>query len=278
MKQAIVIDSSREIPLELYKEEQIFPVGYSIEDSKGQIYSEREHTHSLNTGRLMSIVNQDKKANIFAPNIKEFVELYTFLAEEYDSLISIHSSLFTPSVYEHALLAKKMVSGITIDLVDSPTIGPASGLFTAELVKFIPDAKNINEIRKKAIELNKRISAYTITENDNLVKEGKGKVNTQKTFPFSFTNHNLYHYFHTQWTNISQDRKAHNLFKEANHRINIVSKTKEVESIFYSSSSKYTKNTKDIIRRFRKVPKTETKQSIISYYVLGKEYASVAFI
>ncbi len=278
MKQAIVIDSSREIPLELYRNEHIFPVGYSIEDSKKESHYERESVDKLHTDELISIINGDKKARIFAPNIKEFVELYTFLAEEYDSLISIHSSYFTPAVYEHALVAKKMVSGITIDLVDSPTIGSAAGLFTSELIKFIPKASTINDIRKKAIDLNRNINAYTITENDKLVKEVKDRENVLKSSSFPLKNYNLYHYFHTNWEIISTNRKSKNLFKDINSRINLTNKTKEITKVFYSTSSNHIRETKETLRRIRKVEKTETHQSIISRYLLGKDFSSIAFL
>ena len=278
MKQAIVIDSSREIPLELYRNEHIFPVGYSIEDSKKEFHYERESVDNLHTDEMISVVNGDKKARIFAPDIKEFVELYTFLAEEYDSLISIHSSYFTPAVYEHALVAKKMVSGITIDLVDSPTIGSAAGLFTSELINFAPKASNINEIRKKAIDLNRNINAYTITENDKLVKEVKDRENVPKSSSFPLRNYNLYHYFHTNWEIISTNRKSRNLFKDVNSRINLTSKTKEISKVYYSTSSNHVRETKETLRRIRKVEKTETHQSLISRYLLGKDFSSIAFL
>ncbi|MCE7741411.1 MAG: hypothetical protein GOP50_03045, partial [Candidatus Heimdallarchaeota archaeon] len=264
MKQAIVIDSSREIPQDLYNNPNIFPVGYAIEDSQEQVFSERTHAHELQTEELISVVNQDKTAKIFAPNIKEFVELYTFLAEEYESLISIHSSYFTPAVYEHALVAKKMVSGITIDLVDSPTIGPAAGLFAAELVNFIPDAKNINDIRKKAIELNKNIYAYVITENEHLIRENTDRNNQERSFPFSQKNYILYHYSHSNWEIISTNRNSRNLFREKHDRINITSKTKKIKQVYYSSNASLMKDTKEVAKRIRKASRTETKQSLIS--------------
>jgi len=278
MKQAIVIDSSREIPVELATNADIYPLGYSLQDSKGQIYRERIHTHELNTAELVSIVNKDKKAQIFAPNIKDFVELYTFLAEEYDSLISIHSSQFTPAVFEHALVAKKMVSGIIIDVVDSQTIGPAAGLFTAELVGFLPIAKSINDIRKKAIELNKYIHSFTVTDCNNLQQVSEVKGSSSKGFSLSFKNYNLYHYFHTNWELVSNNKNSRTLFKDIHGKMNLVHKTKEIKQIYYSSSTSFNKDTKDVLRRIRKVNKTETNQSLISRYLFGRDYSSIAFL
>ena len=278
MKQALVIDTSREIPFESYKNENIFPVGYRIEDSKGQIYSEREHIHSIHTNDLISVLNEDKKAQIYAPSIKDFVELYTFLAEEYNSLVSIHSSYFTPAVFEHALIAKKMVSGITIDLIDTPTISSAAGIFTCEMAKFIPQAKNINDIRKRAIDLNKNIVSYTITQNENLMEEEKGNISKNKILPFVFKNYILYHYFHSQWNIVMNNRILKNVFREMTNRINLSLKTKEISYVFYSFSSIFKKESKDVLRKFRKISKTETLQSLISRYLLGKDFISIAFI
>jgi hypothetical protein len=278
MKQAIVIDSSREIPSKYTNNKDIFPLGYSLQDSKGQIYQERIHTHELNTAELLSIVNNDKKTQIFAPSIKEFVELYTFLAEEYDSLISIHSSQFTPAVFEHALVAKKMVSGISIDLIDSPTIGPAAGLFVAELVDFIPKAKTINDIRKKSIELNRYIHSFTVTECDLLGEICEKKGASSKGFPLTPKSYNLYHYTHSDWEKVSNNRNSRTLFKDLYGRMSIERKNKGINQIFYSSSTSFMRDAKDVLRRIRKVDKTETSQSLISRYLFGRDFSSIAFL
>ena len=278
MNTAIVIDTSREMNHELFEQYNVFPIGYIIQDSKGEKVSERISVRKIQTPELISIAKKDRKAKIFAPSIKDFVELYTYLAEDYDSLISIHSSLVTPAVFDNALVAKKLVSEINIDVIDTQTFGSASGLFVEELVKSIPKAKKINEIRKEAINLNKHLNSFIISRNDELTSIGLRSSNFLSFVSSSFRPYTLYQYFHNNWNELKRSRNVKSLITEVENSVEIVRKTKDIHNIYYSSSWEFSRELKGILKIFDETNSTESSQSLVSYYLLGRNYFDLSFI
>ena len=278
MNTAIVIDTSREMNQELYEQYNVFPIGYIIQDSNGEKVSERISVRKIQTPELISIAKKDRKAKIFAPSIKDLVELYTYLAEDYDSLISIHSSLVTPAVFDNALVAKKLVSEINIDVIDTQTFGSASGLFVEELVKSIPKAKKINEIRKEAINLNKHLNSFIISRNDELTSIGLRSSNLLSFVTSSFRPYTLYQYFHNNWNELKRSRNVKSLINEVENSVEIVRKTKDIHNIYYSSSWEFSRELKGILKIFDETNSTESSQSLVSYYLLGRNYFDLSFI
>jgi len=278
MNPAIVIDSSSELPQKLYPKYNIFPLGYVIRDSNDETHKERIQVQTLQTNKLLSIISNDKNAQLFAPSIKDFVELYTFLSEEFDSIISIHSSFATPVVFENALVAKKLVSEISIDVIDTHTLGSSSGLFVEELSKFIVEAKNINEIRKETISLDKHINSFIITKNEHLNLTGLKKIDWRKSLTKSLKTYSLYNYFQTNWNILSNSRNTNKLFYKIQEKLSIIIKNKDLKNVFYTSSKNFSKDTKFTLSKMRKVPRTEAKPSLVAYYLLGDDSFDISFI
>ncbi len=278
MNTAIVIDTSREFDQELYVPYNVFPIGYILEDSKGEKIPERISIRKIQTSELISEAKRDKKAKIYAPSIKDFVELYTYLAEDHDSLLSIHSSLVTPAVFDNALVAKKLVSEINIDVVDTQTFGSASGLFVEELAKFVPGAKNINEIRKEAINLNKRLNSFIMSRNDELTSIGLRSSNLLTYVTSSFRPYTLYQYFNNNWQELKRSRNVKTLINEVKNSAEIVKKAKDISNIYYSSSWEFSRELKGILKIFDKTESTESSQSLVTYFLLGRNYFDISFI
>jgi hypothetical protein len=278
MNTAIVIDSSTEISSKLFSKFNIYPLGYVVRDSNNETHLEKTKIQTLETSKLLSIIAKDKQAELFAPSIKEFVELYTYLAEEYDSLISVHSSLATPVVFENALVAKKMVSEITIDVIDTHTLGSSSGLFVDELSKFISTAKNINEIRKEAISLDKHINSFIVTRNGHLNSNEIERINWRKNLTLSFKQFHLFNYFHNSWNTVSNSRNAKSLFGDIQDRLDVITQTKDLKSIYYSTSSNFSSDTKNTLNKLKKIPITETYPSLVAAYLLGDTYFDISFV
>jgi len=278
MNLAIVIDSSTELPQKLYPKYNIFPLGYVIRDSNNETHKERTQVQTLQTSKLLSIISKDNNAQLFAPSIKDFVELYTFLSEEFDSIISIHSSFATPAVFENALVAKKLVSEISIDVIDTHTLGSSSGLFVEELSKFVVEAKNINEIRKETISLDKHINSFIISKNEHLNLTGLKKIDWRKSLTTSFKTYSLYNYFHTNWNILSNSRNTKKLFHEIQEKLEVITKTEDLKNVFFTSSENFSKDAKSTLSKTRKIPKTETSPSLVAYYLLGDNSFDISFI
>ncbi len=278
MNTAIVIDTSREVPDKWYSLYNIYPLGYVIEDSTGQKHVERTQIQSVRTPELVELVCQDRKSNLLAPSIKDFVELYTYLSENYDSIISLHSSNITPAVFENAIVAKKLVSEIDIDVIDSHTFGASSGLFVEELAKFIMEAKNINEIRKEAISLNKHISSIILSKNDQLNTIGLRKGSWHTAFTSSFRPYVLYQELNGRWETIKRGRNINSFVNEIIKRVEIVNQAKEIKTVYITHHGTLSKNVKKIERVISNSNVVETNPSLITHYLLGENYIDFAFL
>ncbi|MHA1418999.1 MAG: DegV family protein [Candidatus Heimdallarchaeaceae archaeon] len=278
MNAAIVIDTSREIPEKWYNLYNIYPVGYVIEDSSGQKHGERIQIQSVRTPELVELICEDRKSNLLAPSIKDFVEIYTYLSENYDSIISLHSSNITPAVFENALVAKKLVSEIDIDIIDSHTFGASSGIFAEELAKFLMEAKNINEIRKEAISLNKHISSIILSKNDQLSTIGLRKGSWHTAFTSSFRPYVLYQELYGKWETVKRGRNINSFVNEIIKRVEIVNQAKELKSVYithYGSLSKNVRKIKDIVSNTNIV---ESSPSLVTHHLLGRNYIDFAFL
>ena len=278
MKPAIVIDTSREIPREFYDVHNIFPIGYFLVDSKNNKHKEQLHIHDFQTRELISKASKDKKSTIYSPSIKDFVELYTYLAEDFDTLISIHSSFFTPVVFENALVAKKMVSDISIDVIDTPTFGSSSGLFVEELAKTISGATTINKIRKEAITLNKYINSYVLSRNLKLTAGGEEKIQSPLNLKTSFDPYVTHHYFHGHWEVYRTNRNFKTLFKDIKTGIELIYQAKEIKSIYYATNPKFEKEIEDILDSFTIPNVRRANNSLLKYYLIGNNYFEIAFV
>ncbi|MFW9852206.1 MAG: DegV family protein [Candidatus Thorarchaeota archaeon] len=277
MNTAVVIDTSREVTPILYKIYNIYPVGYIVEDSKGKKLEERTKIQEVQTSKLLSIVQKDKKTKLLAPSIKDFVELYTYLAEEYKSLISIHSSLSTPAVIENAILAKKFISDITIDIIDTQTLGSSSGIFIEELAKKIPNAENINEIRKEAIRLDKKISSYILTKNTQLRNMIVGNTKKFYNIPSTFKSYYFYQFNYGKWSEEGRNRISQPLIEEIKERVKEIKNLSEIRQINYSTSSDFSRDLKYILKTFKNKKIEETTPSLVSYHLLGKNRFDISY-
>ncbi len=271
MNTALLIDTSREVPSKLFGTFNIYPLGYIVEDSKGNKLEERTKIQEIQTSKLLSVLQKDKKARLLAPSIKDFVELYTYLSEEYKSLISVHSSLSTPAVFENAIVAKKIVSDIDIDIIDTQTLGTSSGIFIEELARKIPDAENINEIRKEAIRLEKKITSYILTRNEQLNTLGVGKTKKFSGITSSLKPYILYNFSYGKWSEEGKNRAPKLLIEEIEERIKKIKDFKEIKYIYFSANGAFSKDLKQILKVFKNSNPEKITPSLVSYFLLGKE-------
>ncbi len=271
MNTAIVIDTSREVPSKLYEVLNIYPLGYVIEDSKGNKYEERIKIQELQTSKLLSVIKKDEKSKLLSPSIKDYVELYTYLAEEYKSLISIHSSLSTPAVFENALVAKKIVSDVDIDIIDTQTLGTSSGIFIEKLARKIPDAENINEIRKEAIRLDKKITSYVLTRSEQLSNLGVGKTIKTSAITSSLKPYIFYQFSYGKWSEEGNNRSAKILIDEIRERVDKIKNIKHIKNVYFSSNGEFSKELNKILKVFKKDKFEKITSSLVSCFLLGKE-------
>jgi len=277
MNTALVIDTSREVPTKLYEIYNIYPLGYIVEDSSGNKFEERTKIQEVQTSKLLSAIKKDKKTKLLAPSIKDFVELYTYLAEEYKSLISIHSSLSTPAVIENAIVAKKFVSDINIDIIDTPTLATSSGIFIEELAKKIPDAENINDIRKEAIRLDKKITSYLLTKNEQFRNMCIGNTKKLSSVTSTFKPYYFYQFNHGKWNEEGKNRATKPLIEEIKKRVKEIKNLKEITQIYFSTSRDFSRELKKILKIFSNKNVVEITPSLVSYHLIGKNSFNISY-
>ncbi len=265
---AIVSDSSRKLAPKMYSEYNIFPLGYYLEDSKGKLHVERKTIWDLKTEELIKIAYSDKKAKLFAPTLKDYVELYTYLGEKYDHIISLHSSLFTPAVFENAILAKKLVSEIPIDVLDTKTFGCAANLLLEKLALSVAEKDNINEIKKEFFSLQNRIISIIVTKDDNFqiigLKKASWIENIVRIKPWA-----LYNFIHNEWKKSKTARGQKGLLKEAHKKLEAITKTKDLTAIYYYSSGILEKETETFLENYSEYYPRGCGFSLVSYYLLS---------
>jgi len=269
---AIVTDTSRALPPNLYKLYNIYPLGYYLEDYKGKIFEERVSAQEVQTEKLLTIAEKNKNAQLYSPTVKDFVELYTFLEEEFDHIISFHSSLFTPIVFENAILAKKVVSDITVDILDTYSFESSSGLILNQLAKKIQDAESINEIRKESFSLHARTHSQLLTKNDQLNKIGLRRVTFLSNIKSAFVPWNLYLFKQSNWDLAKNSRSMKSLQSEMETRLISLEKSKDLKFCYYSSSKKLNKEVEGLLEKLDNLYVEKTPQSLVSYF-LTSEYS-----
>ncbi|MHA1205437.1 MAG: DegV family protein [Candidatus Heimdallarchaeaceae archaeon] len=272
MEIAIVTDTSRALPSQLYKLYNIYPLGYYLEDSKGTIFAERVSAQEVQTDKLLTIAEKDKNAQLYSPTVKDFVELYTFLEEDFDHIISFHSSLFTPTVFENAILAKKVVSDITVDVLDTYSFESSSGLILNQLAKKIQDAESINEIRKESFSLHGRTHSQLLTKNDQFNKIGLRRVTFLSNIKSAFVPWNLYLFKQSNWDLVKNSRSIKTLQSEMETRLISLEKSKDLKFCYYSSSKRLNKEVKELLEKLDNLYVEETPQTLVSYF-LTSEYS-----
>jgi len=276
METAIVIDSSIQFPAKWYDLYHIYPIGYVVRDSDGNKHLERETITALKTEELRELLIKDKNAELLAPSVKDFVELYTFLSENFEHVISVHSSLFTPAVFENAILAKKLVSEVTIDIIDTHTFAAASSLFMDYLSHTTLAAQKINDIRKAAISYDKYIQAFIIAKNDLLNIVGIRKTTWLTGLTVAFRPNVLYNYYQSQWKELARSRSTKRLINEINTRINLFEKVKEPVKVYMCGEGESLKLKESFIGLFEGLKIVEVEPSLVSSYLLNHDFFSIA--
>lgn len=278
MKSAIVVDTFVEVRPDLFSYYDIYPIGYVVVDSNNEKHYERKTIRELRTAELRFLLNRDKKAQLLAPSLKDFVELYTYLTEDFDSIISIHSALFTPAVFENAILAKKLVSGASIDIIETHCFSSASGLFLEQLVRTIENAKRINEVRKAAINNNRGIEAFVIARQDLLNLVGLRKTTWLTGITTTIRPFVLYHFYNGEWKEVIRSRSTKGMIEHIKKRLELVTDVKTLQKAAISSTSDFIQEKESIMNLLSNIKMTTYEPSLVSYYLLNKSYVSIAFI
>jgi len=174
---AIVTDSTSDIPVDLVKKNSITSVPLSV------IF--RDATY-LDDGKEITIEDFYKKLKTAEdlptttqPTPKDFVETYTSLLKDHDSIISIHISKKMSGTINSAELAKQQMPDADINIFDSELVHMPLGFMVLEAAKLAGEGKSRDEILEALKEFKQKIKVLFVPSTLEYLKKG-GRIGKAK--------------------------------------------------------------------------------------------------
>jgi DegV family protein with EDD domain len=176
-KIAIVTDSTSDIPKDLLESKDLTAIPLSV------IFKEATY---LDDGKEITIEDfytklktEDDLPTTTQPTPKDFVETYTSLLENYDSILSVHISKKMSGTINSAELAKQQMPDADIEIFDSELVHMPLGFLALEAAKMAKDGKSRNEIVEALSALRSKIKVLFVPSTLEYLKKG-GRIGKAK--------------------------------------------------------------------------------------------------
>ncbi len=176
-KIAIVTDSTSDLPKDLLKSDNIISIPLSV------IFKEATY---LDDGKEISIEDfyaklktEDDLPTTTQPTPKDFVETYTSLLKEYDSILSIHISKKMSGTINSAELAKQQMPDADIEIFDSELVHMPLGFVALAAAGMVKDGKSRDEIVEALNGLRSKINVLFVPSTLEYLKKG-GRIGKAK--------------------------------------------------------------------------------------------------
>lgn len=105
-----------------------------------------------------------------------FEEVFRDVLKDYDTIIYIALSSKASGTYQSALIAKDMIEGADIEVIDSMTFSYGYGMIVVEAAKMVKEGKNKSEIVKKVKDMLDKLDTYFIVDTLEYLQKG-GRIN-----------------------------------------------------------------------------------------------------
>lgn len=162
-KIAIVTDSTADVPLSYYEENDVIMVPLTVRFGEEEVYldwtqmSPDEFYKRLKTSEILPKTSQ--------PTTMEFIDAYKKLVDEgYTHIISVHISEKLSGTIGSATAAREMVKGATIEIIDSKQASIALGATVDALVKKKNEGKSFDELVKLASDLSEKVKIFFVVD------------------------------------------------------------------------------------------------------------------
>ncbi len=171
-KVAIVITSTSGIDY-LKESEKVFNARLTVSfDGKEYIdYNEMKADH------FYELMLSKPNAPIHTSQVSTgmFTEIYEDIKKKgYDEILVITISSKLSGTFQGAILAKDMVSGINIEVVDSKSVSLGEGLLAIKALEMVKDGKTLVDIVPKLKKMRDNIEIYILVDTlKYLVKNGR---------------------------------------------------------------------------------------------------------
>jgi DegV family protein with EDD domain len=176
-KIAIVTDSTSDLPKDLLKSNNITSIPLSV------IFKEATY---LDDGKEITIEDFYEKLKTAGdlptttqPTPKDFVETYTSLLKEYDSILSVHISKKMSGTINSAELAKQQMPDADIEIVDSELVHMPLGFIALTAANLAKNGKSRDEIVEAINAMKSKINVLFVPSTLEYLKKG-GRIGKAK--------------------------------------------------------------------------------------------------
>jgi DegV family protein with EDD domain len=176
-KVAIVTDSTSDIPKEIAEQLNITIVPLMVTFGDESFLDDgKEITIDEFYKRIRT---SDKLPTTTQPTPNDFIEVYSKLLEENDSVISIHISKKMSGTVNSAELAKKQLPGKDIEVVDSQLVHFPLGFLIIKAANLMQEGKTKEEILKGINDFKPKIKVLFVPSTLEYLKKG-GRIGKAK--------------------------------------------------------------------------------------------------
>ena len=176
-KIAIVTDSTSDIPKNMAKELDIKVIPLTvIFDKESFLDDGKDITISEFYKKIRS---SEKLPTTTVPSPKYFIETYTDILKESESIISIHISSKMSGTVNSAEMAKKEMPGKDIEIIDSEYVHLPLGFLVLKAAQLAREGKSKEEILKGIYDLKPKIKVLFVPSTLEYLKKG-GRIGKAK--------------------------------------------------------------------------------------------------
>lgn len=162
-KIAIVTDSTADLPLSYYKENEVIIVPLTVRFGEEEIY--RDWTEMNPEDFYQRLKTSEVLPKTSQPTTMEFMSAYKKLVEEGCSqIISVHISEKLSGTIGSATAAKEMIKGAAIEIIDSKQASAALGMIVDALVRARNEGKSFNDLANLANSLSEKVKIFFVLD------------------------------------------------------------------------------------------------------------------
>ncbi len=168
---ALVTDSACDIPEHIMDKYQIHMIPLKITLDKSTYLDKI----TIKPDRIYRLIGENKISVITSqPGPVEFTELYRFLLNHYDSVISLHLSSQLSGTWNSAFKAASSFNDRTIHVIDSKNLCSGLGLLVLKAAEAIASGKNCEETLKIIEESTSRTKIFVSLETlEYMIRGGR---------------------------------------------------------------------------------------------------------
>ncbi len=178
---AIVTDSTCDLPGELLDRYPIYPVSLAVTFGEDQFLDKKTIAPDQFYRMLEELGEDEEFPSSSQPSVGQFKETYSFLLENYDSIISLHISGGLSGTVEAARKAANEVDEEKISVVDTKQLSTSLGLLVREVAKELKPESNRTDLVELARDLSKRTRILVSVKDLKYMVRG-GRVNRLEGF------------------------------------------------------------------------------------------------